>query len=323
VIQAPEWLPYRWRERWDQSRVLRALKGLDKTAPMPAAKPHEAPAEAHILFGRRDLELGLLAIKSLLHFTRVPLAVTCTDDSSLDARDRDWISKHIPGVRWLPRIVPEVRDSPVLKSFPRLSALYNGDFHMISKLLHPVMHARCERIIQIDADTAFFSPSPFLEDWARRGTGAWFMADIVEKEPGVPAEVRSAFDDLSRHLTAANGRTWTLERFYFNAGFLLYRPIDLDLTHAEGFLEWRTTAPASLQSGPAGIWFGDWTREQTAYLAMFALAQPAGKALGHDFSLGFAPDCAFNHFMRHFVVQPNTLTRLRALVGSLPRRAGG
>ena len=78
MIQAPEWLPYRWRERWDQSRVLRALKGLDKTAPIPAAKPHEAPVEAHILFGRRDLELGLLAIKSLLYFTRVPLAVTCT-----------------------------------------------------------------------------------------------------------------------------------------------------------------------------------------------------------------------------------------------------
>ena len=323
MIQAPQWLPYRWRERWDQGRVLHALKELDTTAPIAAARPQDAPAEVHILFGRRDRELGLLAIKSLLHFTRVPLAVTCTNDGSLDERDRDWISRHVPDVRWLPRILPEVRDSPALKAFPHMAALYAGDFHLISKILHPMLHARCERVILVDADTAFFKASPFLEEWARRGTSPWFMSDVLEKEAGVPAQVRSAFDDLSRHLTAGNGRTFKLERFYYNSGFLLYRPVDLDLAHAEAYLAWRAAAPASTDSGPAGIWFGDWTREQTAYLAMLALADPAGQALGHDFCLGYAPDRAFNHFMRHFVVQPATLTRLRALIAALPKHVGG
>jgi hypothetical protein len=321
VIQAPAWLPYRWRDRWDQSRVVHALRRLDTTAPLPARLPAEADAEVHVLLCRRDLELGLLTLKSLLRAQDLRLAVTLTDDGSLSATDRAWVSEHVPNSLWLPRRVPDVERSEALRAFPRLATLYAGSYHPICKLLHPLLLGRCERTIVVDPDTAFFKPSPFLEEWTRGGGTAWYLHDAPEKERQVPDVVRQAFADLANRLTAKAGRPWRLDYYYFNSGLLFYERSRCDLALAEEFLAWRETAPRALWEGTPGIWFGDWTPEQTAYLVLFAMMDPASRPLAAEFNLGNAPDTVFNHFMRHYVVQADTLRRLRRLVAALPRRS--
>ena len=50
----------------DQTRILTAARPLHQTRPYPAAGLKQADAEVHMLLCRRDLKIGVLAIKSLL-----------------------------------------------------------------------------------------------------------------------------------------------------------------------------------------------------------------------------------------------------------------
>ena len=94
----------------------------------------------------------------------------------------------------------------------------------------------------------------------------------------------------------------------------MYRVSQLDLQVAEAYLEWRESAPASLRQGKAGIWFGDWTPEQTCYLALFAVMNPPSVAFGQDYHLGGGEGFTFNHFLRHYLVKPETLKSLGQLI---------
>jgi len=86
---------------------------------------------------------------------------------------------------------------------------------------------------------------------------------------------------------------------------------------AQRYLNWLARAPEHYRSGTAAIWFGNWTPEQTCYHVMFALARAPVRPLGSDYHLGGEVGHLFNHFLRHYLVQDNTLRRLRELVTAL------
>lgn len=312
------WIPYRFRSRWDQLRVRRALRGLEDTAPLAAARGGEADAEVHVLVCRRDAWLTVLALKSLLRFPAARLAVSLTDDGSLRPDQRERIERHIPGCRWLPRYCSEESLAEALRTRPHLDSLYGSEFHMIAKLLHPVLLSRCPRVIQLDADTAFFREPLQLLSWARgEESAAYYLHDVPEKEATVPPEVRSAWGELAAAMPAGSGG-WSLEYCYFNAGLLLYRPEQCQLDRAEAFLRWRKERGGGLREGLPAIWFGDWTQEQTSYLAMYAGMTPPARPLDACYRLAGEPFGVFNHFMRDFLILPATLRRLTELVAQLP-----
>ncbi len=303
---------------WDQLRVQRALRGLEDTAPLPAASGGEADAEVHVLVCRRDAWLTVLALKSLLRFEGVRLAVSLTDDGSLSRDQRERIERHVPGCRWLPRYCSEESLAEALRTRPQLHSLYGSEFHMIAKLLHPVLLSRCPRVIQLDADTAFFREPEQLLGWAcGEEPAACYLHDVPEKEATVPPEVRAALGEVAAAMPAGSGG-WSLDYCYFNAGLLLYRPEQCQLDRAEAFLRWRREQGNRWREGLGAIWFGDWTQEQTSYLAMFAGMSPAARPLDGCYRLAGEPFGVFNHFMRDYLVLPATLWRLEELVAELP-----
>ena len=316
-LQAPTWLPYRIRSRWDQQRVLSATRRLQQTAPRSASTAESADAEIHMLLCRRDLRLGVLALKSLLRFPGTRLAVTITDDGTLTDTDRNWVDAHISGVRWLPRHVTDDRLDRALIERPCLASLYASSFSFSAKLVHPIVLARCERVIQMDADTAFFQEPTELIDWARGDeTVAYYLHDVAEKEESVPAEVKTAFERFTDEASLPNG---LLDHYYYNAGLLLYLRSQCNLSVAEAFLAWRMQQSTQLRSGANAVWFGEWTREQTAYLAMFAAMDPPARPLPSTYCLGSEQRGVFNHFMRYELVRPASLNYLSQLVRDLSR----
>jgi hypothetical protein len=318
MIQAPRWLPFRVRERWDTSRIQAALRGLERTKVLPARPPAEAAAEVHMLLCQRDVRLGVLALKSLLRFSEARVAVTLTADGSVSVADRDWVDGHVPGCRWLPRRSDAARLTDVLQSRPLLASLYLGSYHPICKLLHPVALARCERIIVVDPDTAFFRRPDRLLAWADgQDRRAWFLHDHQDESTNVPAETREAFAELQELLTSP-GRSWSMPYYFFNSGLLAFRRDQCDLDVGEHYLQWRQTIAPRYRIGKPDLWFGDWTPEQTMYQLMFALMEPPAQPLGDDYHLGGDAGHVFNHFMRYYLARESTLRMLRRLVMEFP-----
>ena len=173
-----DWLPYRVRNWLNQRRLLNALSGLKHTAPAKAASPDQADAEVYLLACKRNLTVGILALKSLLRFSNDKLAVTVTTDGSLSARDRALVEHHIPNHRWLSWPNESVTDSHVFKDRPNLLEMYQSPFPFAPKLLHPFIHGRTHRVMTLDADTAFFKSPTSLENWwTGKDPASCFMHD--------------------------------------------------------------------------------------------------------------------------------------------------
>ena len=314
MLQAPSWLPYRARSAWDDRRINWAVRNISTTKATPACLPGSAAAEVYLLVCKRDLRIAAVTLKSLLRFDDLRLAVTLTEDGSLDADDRSWLDTQIPGARWLPRRSDLPPISQALASFPHLAKLYASTYHPICKLLHPALLARTDRVIILDPDTAFFRRPDHIQRWVNGDLpGAFYLRDLQDETSQVPLEVREAFAKVAATVTPSN-RQWGLRDYFFNSGLLMYRVSQLDLQVAEAYLEWRESAPVSLRQGKAGIWFGDWTPEQTCYLALFAVMDPPSVAFDHEYHLGGVDGFTFNHFLRHYLVKPETLNSLGRLI---------
>jgi hypothetical protein len=319
MTAAPKWFPYRLRKTWDHALVVRTLRRLHESAPIPASSPGEALAEIHMLLCRRDVEIGVLALKSLLRFRRSPWAVTITVDGSVTDAQRAWVDHHIPGCQWLPRTSTDPRMANALQTRPRLAALYRSDYSPLRKLLHPVVLARQTRVLVLDPDAAFWQPPNQLVAWAAAPDGpSLFLHDHQDESVQVPPEVREAFIEL-HHLVAPEGKPWSMPYFFFNSGLLAYCPDLCDLDLAEKYLQWLETAPARYTTGKPGLWFGTWTPEQTAYQLIFAGMDPEAQPLGDDYRIGHRRGGTFNHFLWLQLVMPPSLNMLRSLVDSLPR----
>jgi hypothetical protein len=322
--QAPAWLPYRLRDRIDQARIHRALRGVERTRPYPAADPADADAEISMLLCKRDLRLGAVALKSLLRFDEMKLAVTLLNDGTLGDSGRRWLDRHVPGARWHTwKQTDDPQLAAALVRYPNLAALYRSDYEPSAKLMHPLVLGRCQRVIQLDSDAAFFRRPDRLIAFCRGDDASpLYLHDHQDESQAVPALAHEAFEDLARAV-APPGRSWRLRHRFFNAGLLVFRRSQMDLSLAERYLEWLKTAPPKHTTGKLAIWFGPWKagsppgREQTAYHVMYALADPPAEPLGDDYWLGDAPGHVFNHFLRHYVVRDTTLNMLRRLIGEL------
>ncbi len=317
TMQAPGWLPFRVRQFWDTSRIDWALRKLNGTRPRAASVPESADVEVHMLLCRRDVRIGVLALKSLLRFEEPRLAVTLTSDGSLTEQDRHWIDEHIPGCRWLARQESDPRLQAFLAEHPNVASLYRGSYHPICNLLHPTLLARTKKILVVDPDAAFFGRPDRWVDWVKcDAPRAWYLHDHQDEATNVPAEVREAFAEIASRYSP-QGRSWKMDYYFFNSGLLAFRPEQCDLNLAERYEEWRIAAAPRYLQGKPGLWFGDWTPEQTAYQIMFALMDPPAQPLGDDYHLGGDRGHAFNHFMRYYLVKDTSLKMLADLVENL------
>lgn len=284
--------------------------------PTPTAAPGLAAADVHVLVCQRDAALAVLAVSSLLHHADVPLSVVFTDDGSLTAKTRSSMAARFPDASWLPRVADTTDVRRVLAGRPHLAALYESPFSFARRLVHPFAVSASTKVIQLDADTLFFHAPTKLLSWVRTGGPALFLHDHQDEAATIPALVRDLLGDLVAR-ERGGPTAWPLSHYLFNAGLLAFRPSELDLDVAERFLAWRTTAPAAARHGRPAIWFGDWTQEQTAFLLMFACLPTRPEPLGADYHLGCDPSRAFNHFMRHYLVQSRTLAAIRTEVRAL------
>lgn len=316
IMQAPLWIPYGLRSRWDNLRVSRAISGIAHTRPYPVATSEDAEIEIHILVCRRDYNLSLVAAKSLLRFNELRASLTLTDDGSLDPWHREYISSHLPGCRWLPRVVDDERITRVMQSYQRIASVYQGPFSMIRKLLHPIILGSAPRILLLDSDTVFFRRPDRLIKWTRdRETAALYLHDDRGGSQCVSSKIVNAFDELK--IFIGHQYNWTLQHYFFNAGLLAFDPSSLELKLFEKFLKWRSQLPEDFRNGEGSIWFGEWTIEQTGYMVMFGYSTSDAMPFGDGYKIGYDADQIFCHFLRHHLVRQKTLLALNQLVGTL------
>lgn len=315
-FEAPSWLPYRFRSAWNRVRLAKALARLDDSAPMPAPGDDPSAPEIHMLVCRHDVELAVLALKSLFRFQpHWPVAIT--DDGSVTKGQRRWVDHHLPACRWLPRVVKDPRLTR-LRDHPRLLALYEGGYAPIRKLVHPIVLAARRNVVVLDPDTAFWSSPERLFDWAfDQGAAPLFLHDDQDELHEVPVVVREGFEELRLRFERPGG-SWSMPFYFFNSGLLAYDTDRCKLDVAEGYLEWLASADPRYRTGKAALWFGDWTPEQTAYQLMFAAMSPPSKPLGSDYRIGGKQGRVFNHFLGLQLMKPSSLQMLSRLVETLP-----
>lgn len=317
--QAPTWLPYRVRNAVDQWRVQHALRGLDRVGAVPADDAQDADAEVFILVCKRDLKLAALALKSLLHQRgETRLAVTAINDGSLTEADRAWFDRQVPNVRWQISRDPHISSHAQMRDKAHACKLYlQPGYPPMSKLVHPMLTARTERVVVMDPDTCFFRQPVALLDFCRAQTAApRYMHDHQDESQAVPAQVPEIFASLVESLPL-NEKRFRLKHWFFNSGLLAYRPAEFDFSVTERYLQWLAQAPPSTGEGKQAIWFGSWTPEQTMYLLMFASGPVEAEPLGDDYWLGGASGHVFNHFLRHYLVRKSCLQMLQGMIKRL------
>ena len=110
---------------------------------------------------------------------------------------------------------------------------------------------------------------------------------------------------------------WRLPIRFFNSGLILFQENQLNPEIAEAYEHWHQSIDPSLKQGTAGIWFGDWTPEQSCYHVMMALSEPAPEGLDKQYRLGFHPTVSFNHFLRNAMIRKSTHQRLQPVLNDL------
>jgi hypothetical protein len=142
------------------------------------------------------------------------------------------------------------------------------------------------------------------------------MHDHQDEAATVTPRLRRSFNEMLPQVTG-HDRSYGLAYWLFNSGLLAFEPAQLDLDIAERYFQWSKDNVYNDRQDRMSIWFGHWTREQTAYQFMFAAAEPAPKPFGDEYFLGGPGGYVFNHFLRHYLVRDETLSRLRQLIAEL------
>jgi hypothetical protein len=178
----------------------------------------------------------------------------------------------------------------------------------------------CARVLVLDPDAAFFRRPDALIEWAASERPPnLFLHDHQPEDLNVPPETKAAFEEL-RQLLTPGGEAWSMPYYFFNSGLLAYRTAECDLATAERYLEWLAAAPDRYTTGKSGLWFGQWTPEQTAYQLIFARMLPPARPLGDEYRIGNRPGFTFNHFLWLQLVAPSSLEMLRSLVRDCPQK---
>ncbi|MEM1070235.1 MAG: hypothetical protein AAGI63_15130 [Planctomycetota bacterium] len=306
----PSWIPYRFREQWDVMRVASALRSLKASRSRVIPTADESDAELHMLICKRDVWPAMLAIKSLLQFSGLRLSLTLTDEGTLSTGDRQLFSDHFPGCRWLNRREEDVRSKLRSDHLQHLLRIYESDFSLSAKLLHPTLLSTHSRVIVLDPDTAFFERPDQLCDWVEESSVSLYTRDNNDsRDRDLPREIRHAFDEIGREALAD---PWRIEHYYFNSGFLAFEAAQCDLRIAETYLRWTAEKGQGIDCPNADIWFGHWTGEQASYLVMYAAMDPQPESFGPMYRLGSLGG-VFTHFMRANLVKSSVLSTLSEL----------
>ena len=162
-------LPPRWRRKL--ARRLAPLSGtllrrgvfrrVRGTAPLPTDPAAEV--EVHSLVCHRDVDLYLIAVKSLLRF-HPALAVAVHDDGTLTAADRELILRHLPGVEVIGRAAADAVVTEALRRWPeclRFRAARVNSFQVFDYNLL----ARRSRLISLDSDVLFLREPEEMLEW--------------------------------------------------------------------------------------------------------------------------------------------------------------
>jgi hypothetical protein len=314
-------LPFRVRNYLDQRRIDRAVSSVLSSPAMSCNRADDADFEVHILLRRCDVRCAILALKSLLRFKEVKTAVTITDDGSLRNRDKKLVDSHIGDVRWLPRYSIDNVLASALEPFPHLNALYRTDFHMIAKLVHPIVLGRCEAMVAMDADVAFFDYPQVMIEWAKQPTAPGLYLHDSENRNKEVAWCGEMFNEVA----AGNSQLFKrreLGHWFFNAGLLCYLRSACQLAAAEQFLKWRASDAVRRFDGAnlASVWLGEWTREQSAYMCMFMAMEGQPLPLPDEYRIGGAPWGAFHHFLRSGLCTEAVQARLYELAKTITNK---
>lgn len=292
-----------------------ALAGIDRTPPAPTLPASASTVEVHVTLCRRDVRLAAVSLKSLLRFGSAALCLT--DDGTLTAEDRWYLSRHFPGTRWMQRRDGDARVAEAVIRRPALRRFYESELPMAAKLMHPIAAADTERVIVLDPDTAFFRRPDRLLRWMQHGGDPLYLFDRSKNNAKHCGD--EARDGLARLGEALAPRVLVdrLPHLFFNSGLLACEPGLLDLDVADAFLAFWEQQSAELRTGNAGIWFGPWTREQMAYAVMLAAADAPGEAFDAGYHIGFDPQAVFNHFLGCNVARRDVLACLSDLAERL------
>lgn len=308
-------LPYKLRGLIDRWLVYRSVHQVQRTPPVESADRNFL-LTIHLLLRQQDLLLGLIAVKSLLRFES-RIRVVITNDGSCNDRDLAMLKRHIRGVTVLDRRELLKKSGSKLDRYPVLHRLYMSDFHMIAKLLHPMLLCGSGKICILDADTAFLSRPDKLLDWATSSTKkSLYLHDSPDRNQAVPW--LPAFFCANGFSSNDLENSFCVDNYFFNAGCLAFVPESLDLAQAEKYLAWHARQEEFPDHAMSSVWFGDWTREQTAYLCMFLRAKHEVEGLGAEYTLGAGPpNRTFHHFLRGGVVSKRGRSLLKDLCTEL------
>lgn len=123
-------------EKLNQFRFNRAVKAIDKTPPLRLTDGHSLTVLSMVQ--HRDVLRYLLALKSLARFL-MPDKVVLVADPTLNARDREILQRHVPGIF--------IRDA---SEFHRPNLPVGGTWERLCAISEYVADAY---VVQLDADT--------------------------------------------------------------------------------------------------------------------------------------------------------------------------
>jgi len=113
----------------------------------------DGTVEVLSLLDRRNLENYLIAIKSLLLHSPVPLAVTVLSDGTLGNQDRELLLEHIRGIRVL-----EKKDINIPSAYAEAIAAWCKGYPHLAKLMYLPFASRKPLLLFIDSDITFRCP---------------------------------------------------------------------------------------------------------------------------------------------------------------------
>jgi hypothetical protein len=180
---------------------------IHKTPPIPCDPG--APCEVHTMLGHRDVDLYLVAIKSLLRWSQ-RLAVVVHSDGSLDRTTLDHLRRHIPGARIVEPPEADSRAREMLKDRPALLRWRAHDA-AYRRLIDVELARRTPRRIVLDADVIVLREPAEALRWAESGTLPFLLGQPPHDEgqelskPAESAHVQAHFRYAVPRLAAATG----------------------------------------------------------------------------------------------------------------------
>jgi hypothetical protein len=179
-----------------------------------------APRVVSTLLGHAHVEMALVCLGSLLHFSAEPIRLLVHDDGSLTPADLERLAAGLGGPAVVPRQEADERMGELLAGRPAAAA-FRAANPLAAKLLDATLLAPGAELAFCDADVLFLRPFARLFELPA-GAGALFMSDP-----------QNAYSVRSWHLLREPRLRLAA---HVNSGVLVFRRASFDLDPLEWFL---------------------------------------------------------------------------------------